>query len=121
MTTIQPMISTTDLDRLLGFYQEVLGATEFQRVPEEGPVFFVGLKVGDSELGLVVNDRATPGEQRILLSVEVPDVDGLLAKVEAAGGKVLGSPNDMPWGQRVAHVTDPDGNTVNLTKWIAAG
>jgi predicted enzyme related to lactoylglutathione lyase len=22
----------------------------------------------------------------------------------------------MPWGQRVAHILDPDGNTVNLTE-----
>jgi len=26
--------------------------------------------------------------------------------------------NDMPWGQRVAHIQDPDGNTVNLTEPI---
>ena len=25
---------------------------------------------------------------------------------------------DMPWGQRVAHIQDPDGNTVNLTEPI---
>jgi hypothetical protein len=24
----------------------------------------------------------------------------------------------MPWGQRVAHIQDPDGNTVNLTEPI---
>ena len=119
MTTIQPIINTTALDRLLPFYQDVLGGKEFQRVPEEGDTFFLGLKLGDSELGLVVDENATPGEpQRILLSIEVPDVDALLPRVEAAGGQVLGPPTDMPWGQRVAHVTDPDGNMVNLTKWI---
>ncbi len=36
----------------------------------------------------------------------------------ALGGRVLGPPNEMPWGQRVAHVLDPDGNTVNLTEPI---
>jgi hypothetical protein len=24
----------------------------------------------------------------------------------------------MPWGQRVAHIADPDGNVVNLTESI---
>jgi hypothetical protein len=24
----------------------------------------------------------------------------------------------MPWGQRVAHISDPDGNDVNLTQPI---
>ena len=119
MATIQPIISTTDFDRLLRFYQQAFGATEFQRVPEKGKVFFVGLTVGDSELGLVVNDKSTPGDQqqRILLSIDVPDVDGALARIEPAGGTVLGPPNDMPWGQRVAHCTDPDGNKINLTAW----
>ena len=36
--------------------------------------------------------------------------------MEPAGGLVLGPPNDMPWGQRVAHIHDPDGNTINLTQ-----
>jgi predicted enzyme related to lactoylglutathione lyase len=31
---------------------------------------------------------------------------------------VLGPPNDMPWGQRVAHVHDPDGNMVNLVQQV---
>ena len=26
--------------------------------------------------------------------------------------------NDMPWGQRVAHIKDPDGNVVNLTQQL---
>ena len=61
--------------------------------------------------------------QRILLNVniadlDVGDVDGLLEHVEALGGRVLGPPNDMPWGQRVAHIQDPDGNTVNLSQPI---
>jgi predicted enzyme related to lactoylglutathione lyase len=43
-------------------------------------------------------------------------VESLLEHVEVLGGRVLGPPNDMPWGQRVAHILDPDGNTVNLTE-----
>jgi predicted enzyme related to lactoylglutathione lyase len=38
--------------------------------------------------------------------------------VESVGGTVPGQPNDMPWGQRVAHVLDPDGNMLNLSKWL---
>ena len=88
-------------------------------MPQEGDLFYLGLTVGDSELGLVVNDKSTPsGTQRLPLSIEVADVDDALARVEPAGGTVLGPPNDMPWGQRVAHCTDPDGNKINLTKWI---
>ncbi len=54
----------------------------------------------------------------MLLSVNVENVDALLERVAAAGGKVLGPANDMPWGHRVAHIKDPDGNAVNLTRTI---
>ncbi|MEU6741986.1 VOC family protein [Streptosporangium sandarakinum] len=117
MTTVQPIIVTPDLPRLQAFYERLLGAVEVNRFPDEGPVFFVGLRLGDSELGLVSRaeiDLSVPS--RILLSVRVDDVNGLLERVEAAGGRVLGPSNDMPWGERVAHVHDPDGNKVNLTQ-----
>ncbi|MFC7647517.1 VOC family protein [Streptosporangium lutulentum] len=87
MTTVQPIITTSDLDRLRAFYERLLGAVEASRFPEDGPAFFVGLKLGDSEVGLVheaTTDLSAP--QRILLSVRVDDVDGLLGLVEAVGG-----------------------------------
>lgn len=116
---VQPMIITPELDRLLRFYQELLGAEEVSRTPEEGPAFFVDLRIGDAELG-VVADTTVPLDtpQRILLSMAVEDVDDLLKRVESLGGEVLGPANDMPWGQRVAHIKDPDGNALNLTQAI---
>lgn len=118
-STLQPMIVTPQLDRLISFYTDLFDAKETSRVPEEGPTFFVGLQIGDSELGLVSDSAADlTAPQRMLLSVEVEDVDHLLPRVGALGGRVLGLPNDMPWGQRVAHVHDPDGNAVNLTQAI---
>ena len=121
--TIQPIIISADVERLVAFYAGLLGAEPTSRVPEEGPVFFVGLRVDDAELGIVAERApADPGAApRMVLSVDVPDVDGLLDRVTELGGTVLGPPNDMPWGQRVAHVRDPDGNPVNLTRPVAVG
>ena len=120
MTTIRPIVVTADLDRLLAFYTELLGARELMRFPEDGPVFYVGLALGDSELGLssdasVVGPASPAG---MLLSIEVDDVDALLPKVAALGGTATSDANDMPWGQRVAHIKDPDGNVVNLTQQL---
>lgn len=116
-TTIQPVIITADLNRLLAFYSGLFGATQTSRVPDDGPAFFVGLRVGDSEMGLVANAEGAAGAaSRILLSVAVEDVNSLLERVTALGGSVRGQPNNMPWGQRVAHIADPDGNAVNLTQ-----
>ena len=116
MTSIQPIVSTPDLPRLRAFYQKVLGATQTMRVPDRGPEFYVEMRIGETVLGLVQNDDTEIGAPvRVILSADVPDVDALLPTVESAGGTVPGQPNDMPWGQRVAHVLDPDGNMLNLT------
>ena len=118
-STIRPIIVTADLDRLLAFYTELLGARELMRFPDDGPVFYVGLALGDSELGLSSDASVVAGEPgRMLLSIEVDDVDALLPKVAALGGTATSGANDMPWGQRVAHIKDPDGNVVNLTQQL---
>ncbi|MGW0410367.1 VOC family protein [Streptomyces collinus] len=123
MSTIQPVILTADHDALLGFYTKLFGAEQIFRVPEEGPAFYLGLRIGDTDLGIVAKeeDPGTGAAPRILLSISVDDVDETLGRVAALGGSVRGGPNDMPWGQRVAHILDPDGNPVNLTQPTPAG
>jgi uncharacterized glyoxalase superfamily protein PhnB len=44
----------------------------------------------------------------------VDDVDDLVGRLGTAGLRVFKQPQDMPWGERVAYVTDPDGNPVAL-------
>jgi len=115
-STIRPVIVTPDVDRLVTFYTSLFGATEVMRFPEDGPLFYVGLQLGDSELGISADTGVSlEGLGRMLLSIEVDDVDALLPRVAELGGTVQTPPNDMPWGQRVAHIKDPDGNVVNLT------
>ncbi|MCZ2860958.1 VOC family protein [Blastococcus sp. VKM Ac-2987] len=117
--TVRPILVTPDLERLRSFYVGLLDAEETDRFPEEGPLFYLGLRVGNSELGLTADGDAGPGAPgRVLLSIEVPDVDGVLPRVTELGGSAPSGSNDMPWGQRVAHVTDPDGNAVNLTQQL---
>ncbi len=119
MTSIQPIVSTPDLKRLRTFYEKVLGAKQTMRVPEEGPEFFVQMQIGETTLGIVHEaDTQIGAPVRVILSAEVDDVDALLPVVESVGGTVPGQPNDMPWGQRVAHVLDPDGNMLNLSEWL---
>jgi predicted enzyme related to lactoylglutathione lyase len=120
-STVTPILATRDVDRLRTFYATLFDASEVVRTPEEGPVFYLGLRIGDSDLGLVSNAEVQVGQPvRVLLSVDVADVDALLPRVEALGGSAPGPANDMPWGQRVAHISDPDGNVVNLTQPISA-
>jgi predicted enzyme related to lactoylglutathione lyase len=116
-STITPILVTRDVDRLHAFYATLFEATQTVRVPEGGPVFYLGLRIGDSDLGLSADAEVDVGRPvRVLLSIDVGDVDALLPRVAALGGSAPGPANDMPWGQRVAHISDPDGNVVNLTQ-----
>jgi uncharacterized glyoxalase superfamily protein PhnB len=118
-STVQPIVVSADAERLRRFYTELLGAEETMRVPEDGPLFYLGLHLGDSDLGLVQDvDAEDAPAGRIVLSIDVPDVRALVPRILPLGGIVAGGPNDMPWGQRVLHVKDPDGNAVNLTQEI---
>ena len=117
--TIRPIIVTNDVERLHTFYSSLLGAEETLRYPDEGAVFYLGLRIGDPELGLSSDAGVVPGEPgRMLLSIEVPDVGAVLPRVDDLGGTASAPANDMPWGQRVAHIKDPDGKVVNLTQQL---
>ncbi len=43
-----------------------------------------------------------------------PNVDQLHARALDAGAKELAPPHDMPWGQRVSYVVDPNGMAVGI-------
>lgn len=51
---------------------------------------------------------------RFELFVYVENVDVLFGALKAVGVQVIAPPHDMPWGERVAFVSDPDGNPVAL-------
>lgn len=61
------------------------------------------------------NETAATGTRspRFEMFIYVDDVD---STVEALGAPVLKGPEDMPWGERVAYVADPDGNPVALSR-----
>ena len=115
--TLQPVIVTPSLPLLLAFYKALLGAVEISRMPEDGPAFYVGLQLGNAELGVVADgDADVAAPQRILLNVNVADlgvgdVESLLEHVDVLGGRVLGPPNDMAVVS-VAMVA------LNMSRWV---
>jgi lactoylglutathione lyase len=122
--TLLPILYARDLARLTRFYRDVLGMTEAFRYPAEGDAKFITLRYGDAELGLGTYEP-TPGlEDRPLiqpgagrgfeLCIYVPDVEEAVARTEREGARTLVRPADQPWGERLAYVQDPEGNTVML-------
>ena len=119
-----PILYAHRLDAMTRFYRDSLGMKENYRFPPEGEASFVTLLAGTSELGLGTYEP-TPGlEGRPLvpptngrgleMCVYVDDVAQLVDTLRANGTRVLVEPRDMPWGERVAYVADPEENSVML-------
>jgi lactoylglutathione lyase len=109
-----PIITTPDLERLLGFYRDALGGTVEYRFPPEGDPVYVALNIGSGHLGIgaAPDAEAGVGGQRFSLWVYAESCDEAVERLRAAGAEVTEEPADQPWGERVARVLDPDGNQV---------
>lgn len=99
----------------------MLGFEEYFRLPEEGEPGYVGLRREHSELAVVTEQSPQQligveigSRPRFELFVYVEDVDGMVDELREDGIPVLREAEDMFWGERVAYVTDPDGNPVAL-------
>jgi lactoylglutathione lyase len=118
-----PMLSCADLDRSLALYRDMLGGVETFRFPPEGEPGYISLDIGDSHIGLGSMagppihgrpQRPATGH-RIELCVYVDDVDESYKQAGEQGLEQVVEPADMPWGERVAYIADPDGNLLMLT------
>jgi len=117
-----PILTTPDLSRALGFYRDLLGGTVSYQFPAEGEPGYVSLDIGRSHLGIGLQDQ--PGDlanDRVTLWVYASDCDAAVDKLRGAGVPVLQEPTDQPWGERMATVTDPDGNRVIVASRAPAG
>lgn len=109
-------ILTTDrLDRLVDFYRSAFGAEQTYSFPgADGTDAYVALTIGGVHLGIGRADVTARGTERMALWFSVDDVDESFRQAIAAGATVESEPTQMPWGERVAQVRDPDGFLVNL-------
>ena len=72
--------------------------------------------MGGARLGIAADPASTAadGPQRHALWVYCTDADAAADRLVQAGGTVVSPPTDMPWGERVADLHDPDGNLVHV-------
>jgi lactoylglutathione lyase len=115
-----PVVYAADVSLSVRFY-ETLGFEEQFRMPEDSAPGYVGLRRDDAELAVVTveSPRQLIGLEvgsgpRFEMFVYVHDLEQELTELRGAGVTVLREPEQMPWGERVAYVADPDGNPVAL-------
>jgi uncharacterized glyoxalase superfamily protein PhnB len=107
-------LTVRDLQASLAWYQDALGFVIDRRIEREGQLRGVALRAGDVRILLNQDDGAkgldrVKGEGFSLMITTSQDVDGVAARIRAAGGTLDSEPADMPWGPRAFRVRDPDG------------
>lgn len=117
-----PVVYATDVERAARFW-ELLGFRRHFQLPPEGEPGYVGLSspASDAELAVTAAEWArdryglSMGDgPRFEMYVYVEDLEATVGRLADAGVTVLREPEDMPWGERIATVADPESNPVAL-------
>lgn len=104
--------------------------THFGFTEEMSADGFVSLTRADTGMSVVFLRRGMdmlPEDQRqdhaagLILAFEVDDLEGELARLQAAGVTVTMPLRSEEWGERAFQVRDPNGVIVELLDWNAAG
>jgi catechol 2,3-dioxygenase-like lactoylglutathione lyase family enzyme len=108
-------VPVSDVDRAKTFYVEQVGFHPDHDHTLGEDVRFVQLTPPGSACSIAIGTGITgaaPGSAAGNILV-VPDVDAARAEL-AQRGVSISEVQDMPWGARHAHFTDPDGNPWDL-------
>jgi uncharacterized glyoxalase superfamily protein PhnB len=112
-----PIVNCADLAETRAWYENVFGGELAYRFPAEGEPQYLTLRIGAGTIGLgngtvpsLYGESPLPSTGHAVdLCVYVPDLDAVVA---AAGDAVVTPPADMPWGERVAYLRDPEGTMI---------
>lgn len=115
-----PSLYTSDINRSLTFYRDLLEFEETFRFPDKGEPEHVELHLGDSMIALTTHAAAkegsvsmpTPGHP-FELTIWAEDADEAINRLRVAAVPVVIEPKIHKAGILRSYVADPDGN------WIA--
>jgi catechol 2,3-dioxygenase-like lactoylglutathione lyase family enzyme len=107
------ILDTADVARLSAFYVDRLGFQPGYRWPhEEEPTFRVvsldAFSIGLSKI------ESLPASGRTAFWLYADDVDREIERLRAQGVRVVAEPAHSEWGERMATISDPDGNLVHI-------
>lgn len=109
---------TADVDRMVAFYELVLGTPASRPAPvfAEFTTRTATLAIGhERTVPVFAPGEAEPAANRsAILEFLVDDVEQEYRRLTAAGLTFVTAPALMPWGNRVFFLRDPDGNLIGL-------
>jgi catechol 2,3-dioxygenase-like lactoylglutathione lyase family enzyme len=123
-----PILHVEDVERSVGFYTDAFGFEVGFRFPDDGPLEFAYLRLGETGIGI---GRRTPPpvpdwpEERELgsfqLCIYADDTDAAAERLRAVGAQQVTAPRSMPWGEKLVFFEDPDGNLLHVTAVLDQG
>ena len=117
-TEVIPYLYIKGAAKAIDFYARAFGAREtYARITDgDGRVGHAELTIGGSTLFLAdehpeigVISPATLGGSHMSFVINVPDVDAMVARATAAGGRLSRPVEDKFYGHRSGEITDPFG------------
>ncbi|HKD45873.1 MAG TPA: VOC family protein [Candidatus Angelobacter sp.] len=118
--SITPYLVIKGASQAIEYYKKAFGATEVVRMNgPDGKVGHAELEIGDSRfmladenpsMGQGYTSAATIGASPVSLYLYCPDVDNVVQRAVAAGGKILKPVQDQFYGDRSGFIQDPFGH-----------
>lgn len=111
-------VITDDVDRLVEFYEEVMGITAERPAPVFAELVLPSctLAIGHSQTVPMfgVGSAVAADNRSVILEFRVHDVDAEYERLKPIVDDWVKEPTTMPWGNRAILFRDPDGNLINL-------
>ena len=120
---VVPYVHVDGASAAIDFYTEVLGATERMRMPGDTPdkIGHAELQIGDAVIMLAdeapdmdIRGPKTVGGTPVTICVYVEDVDAVMDRATAAGGRTLRPVENQFYGDRTGTFEDPFGHHWNV-------
>ncbi|MGG4480851.1 VOC family protein [Paenibacillus illinoisensis] len=111
-------VITDDVDRLVEFYEEVMGIKAERPAPVFAELVLPSctLAIGHSQTVPLfgVGSAVAADNRSVILEFRVHDVDAEYERLKPIVDDWVKEPTTMPWGNRAILFRDPDGNLINL-------
>ncbi|MDD9269736.1 VOC family protein [Paenibacillus sp. GCM10023248] len=111
-------IITDDVDRLVEFYEKVMGVSAERLAPVFAELIVPSctLAIGHSQTVQLfgAGSAAAADNRTVIIEFRVHDVDAEYERLKPIVNEWVKEPTTMPWGNRATLFRDPDGNLINF-------